>query len=161
MVSQEQFRTSLINVTQSWTCKVENEEIGHFHSPSLGAQVHRRQLSTRRHLEQVKRELSSWSPQGSTGCGTSQLSITFDNFRGFRGFRGLRGIRGFLSGCIWRYLQMLLFYLMLSYVWMIQNLQDEWSKIKTYVDMFIVPAGILMEFSGRIVPYACVWNNQF
>lgn len=33
-------------------------------------QVHRRQLSTRRHLEQVKRELSSWSPQcrGKNDC---------------------------------------------------------------------------------------------
>ena len=28
-----------------------------------GTEVHRRQLSTRRHLEQVKRELSSWSPK--------------------------------------------------------------------------------------------------
>lgn len=52
---------------------------------TIGAEVHRRQLSTRRHLEQVKRELSSWSPQRSTGWEPP-------NFRGFRGF---------VSGYIW------------------------------------------------------------
>ena len=75
---------------------------------TIGAEVHRRQLSTRRHLEQVKRELSSWSPQRSTGWephGTSQLS--------------------WLSWlCFWLYLVMFLCYVY-CYVWIIRNLQDE------------------------------------